>query len=164
MKHLVIGGRGLVGTALCSRLAAKGIEYHATTRQKPREGEFYFDLASSEMPDELMSFDVIYIVAAMSKFAACEGSSLAWQVNVDTPLRIALSGNGFPIFVSSSAVENMAHTAYGRHKAHVEAVMLARGNGAIVRPSQIVPARANEVADLLIDIGHKLKPGLTRWA
>lgn len=168
MKHLVIGGRGLIGSALCYLLRAREIDYVATTRRNPEGKEVHYDLATSSVDDlkEAISsefFDVVYLVAAMSKFADCEGNKVAWHTNVDAPLEIVRARIGFCVFVSSDAVENMSHTAYGRQKAHVETALFGHGRAAVVRPSRIPTDRSMEVAGLLIDVGIKAIPGLTRW-
>jgi dTDP-4-dehydrorhamnose reductase len=169
--HLVVGSRGLVGSALCARLVERDIKYIGTTRQTPGEREIHCDLCSTSFEDLRARLrarspefvDAVYLVAAMPKFAACEGSALAWHVNVDAPLAIAAERLGFAVFVSSDAVENMGNTAYARQKAHVEAVLLGRGGAAIVRPGRVLPERVSELADLMIDVGLKRQPGVTRW-
>lgn len=168
--HLIIGSRGLIGSALCKRLAARGIEYLGTTRRVPNDNEIHCDLTQtsfnhlrSRIRDKVNKYvDVTYLVAAMSKYKECESSSVAWHVNVDAPIAICAERLGFQVFVSSDAVE-WNSSSYARHKAQVESVLLSRGYAAVVRPSRVDQARVEEFADVLIDVGLKQQPGVTRW-
>ena len=114
-KHLVIGGRGLVGTALCKALFENRLGYDYTTRHQGPNVGFYYDLAAGEPSRLVREFpqpEVIYLVAAMTKFQECEGNPFAWYVNVDAPIAIMRHfPNSFRIFVSSDAVEWGGHTA-----------------------------------------------------
>lgn len=102
--HLVIGGNGLIGTALCAELEKRGIDFLATTRREPPgplvprirphagwmmpDGKLFFDLSADD-PNVLPPAEVVYLVAAKPGFASCEGTAESWVVNVDAQIAIA---------------------------------------------------------------------------
>jgi hypothetical protein len=104
---------------------------------------------------------VVYLVAAVPKFAECEKNPDTWRVNVDAPIALArLFPSAFKVFVSSDAVEFAGNTAYARQKAHVEGYMQSI-DAAIVRPNRI--SDAPKFAEYLIEVGQGRRPGLFRW-
>ena len=158
--HLVIGGDGLLGSALCTRLGAQGYKWAATTR---RFDSGFLDL--SQPIGVLPPANVVYIVAAVPKIYECESNPLTWTINADAPIAIArqmAERGSFVVFVSSSAVETAGHLAYARQKAQVESYINTI-NGAIIRPSQIAPDRAPHLANFMIDIGLSRIRGVYRW-
>lgn len=164
--HLVIGGDGLVGSALCAQLKARHLAWLATTRRNASAPRAFLDLAQPIDPDALPWVEAdstIYLVAASPSFEACEGNRTAWRVNVDAPIAIAqhYAVRSFVVFISSDAVEYMGGTAYARMKAHAESVMHFIG-AAIVRPGRLA-GRAAEFANYLVDIGTAKEPGVFRW-
>ena len=168
--HLVIGGDGLVGSALRSKLNSRHLAWQATSRRAiPTEawpGPVLLDLAAIDwqyLP--MITRGTVYLVAYMSKFIDCESNPLAWRVNVDAQIELArqYSRHGaFVVFISSEAVEKAGGTAYGRQKAHVESYMRTI-DAAIIRPSRIPPNRVDYFAKVVVDIGVERKPGLMRW-
>src|SRR4051812_43151549 len=86
IRHLIIGGRGIIGTALRETLMA-GNEEVSWTERNGSPPSYHYDLATSS-PAELPDADVLYIVAAMAKFGGCEGDRNSWLTNVDGPIRI----------------------------------------------------------------------------
>ncbi len=172
--HLVIGGRGLIGTALCAELALRDIAFTATCKRLNHLNEIKLDLLDLVVNDRehkirksLPPAEVVYLVAAKTGFGACEGDRSSWIVNVDAPIMIArhykYSGIGNPhiVFISSDAVEYCGATAYARQKAQVESYIQAI-DGAIVRAGRVGP-RVNELARLIADVGVQRRVGLTRW-
>lgn len=168
--HLVIGGLGLIGTALCAELEARKQDYRATTRRRDAVGGplLYLDLAAVAAPDlprpeaALPRAEVLYLVAAMTKFQECEGNPLSWQVNVDAPIRLAQRYRfSCVVFISSDSVE-WCGNAYAREKAQVEAFIQSIG-GVIVRPARVAPERVGELAKVIVDAGTTRKPGVIRW-
>ena len=134
--HLVIGGRGLVGTALVEELKKRDVPFTATTRET-------FDLSkpAPNLSWILPKAEFVYLVAAIPKLAYCEQNPAeSWRVNVDMPIAIAkhFRNSAFVTFVSSDAVETCGNTAYGRQKAAAEAFMHTI-DAAIVRPSRVPP-------------------------
>lgn len=162
--HLVIGAHGLIGTALCKELGAHNIAYMATTRRRSDDGSKMvpFDLLKADtMP--LPAAEVIYLVAAMAGFAACEGSAESHRVNVDAPIALARRyRKSFVVYISSDAVEWCGGTAYARQRADVESYIQAI-DGGIVRASRVAPNRADELANFIIGVAETRKVGLTRW-
>jgi len=145
---LVIGGRGLVGSALCSRLRQLSFEYEFTARSQ-NGGAIQFDLEHGDHK-KLPAADVIYLVAAQTSTIACEADRIrTWRVNVDAPLNIARSQSG--------------HMEYGRQKAHAEAALAFRPRTAIVRPSRLNQERVADFANFLVEIGTKRDAGLYPW-
>ena len=168
--HLVIGGRGLVGSALCAELRLREIPFKATCRRLPSMGEIKLDLTDvviERQLGEVVPVDVVYLVAAKTGLGACEGDRSSWIVNVDAPIMIArhyrYSGIGNPhiVFISSDAVEYCGATAYARQKAQVESYIQSI-DGAIVRAGR-VGARVGELAKLIADVGVQRRVGLVRW-
>jgi dTDP-4-dehydrorhamnose reductase len=161
--HLVIGGNGLLGSALCARLAAQAYKWTATTRRDSDQQTSFLNLA--QPIGVLPPADIVYIVAAVPKIYECESNPLTWTINVDAPIAIArqmAERDSFVVFVSSAAVEEAGHLAYARQKAQVESYINTI-NGAIVRPSHIASDRAPHLANFMIDIGLSRIRGVYRW-
>jgi nucleoside-diphosphate-sugar epimerase len=164
--HLVIGGHGLIGTALCNELRTRGLPFQGTHRFDPMM--IYLDLRDPKNWPSI-SVSVVYLVAAIPGFPKCEGNRDSWVVNVDAPIALARHfhhGGGatqaFPVFLSSDTVE-WSNAAYPRQKAQVEAYINSI-DGAIIRPSKVAPERAGELAKVIVDVGLSRKPGVTRWS
>ena len=164
--HLVIGGHGLVGTAVCAELERRDIAYRATTRRRDDPGMIYFDLSDIGKIPELPDAACAYLIAATPgpAFQVCEGNPVSWQINVDAQIALARRyRSGFVVFVSSGCVEWSGGTAYARQKAHVESYINAI-DGGIVRPQNKVTAdRVNDLARLIVDVGDRRKAGVHRW-
>src|SRR5258706_10158943 len=110
--------------------------------------------------------DVVYIVAAMSKFRDCELNEDAWSINVDGPVRVAHHfKTSFIVYISSEAAE-WGRTSYGIQKAHAELGLLAvcgYDRLAIVRPTKIVPSKLNALCEGLEKIGKERLCGVHRF-
>jgi dTDP-4-dehydrorhamnose reductase len=166
--HVVIGGRGLIGTALVHELASRDRRYWASSRDRNcAEWEFFLDLTDPTevaFPADMRPTDIVYLVAAMPGFAACEGNAQSWRINVDAQIALARwFKRSFVVFVSSDSVEWAGGTAYARQKAQVESYIQSI-DGAIVRPARVTPPRAAEFARCLVDVALQRKIGVTRWA
>jgi hypothetical protein len=165
--HLIIGGFGLIGTALREEMAARGLNFMYTRRSsRPDSSGIVFDL--EEPTKRLPSCGTAYLVAARQGFAACEGSAPAWHMNVDSIIALGLRFRAqrppaFVVFISSDAVEWAGGTAYARQKAQVEAFLAGDPNAAVVRPTR-VGDRARDLARVLISVGIGRVAGLTRWS
>jgi dTDP-4-dehydrorhamnose reductase len=160
-QPLVIGGNGLVGSILAEGLRPKPI---VTTRRTDQPDRLFMDL--SEPVKSLPDHDVVFIVAAVNGFQACEGNPVAYRVNVDAPIaiaRLSKSMGGFPVFVSSDSVEWCGSSAYARQKALAE-IGLTMCDGAIVRPNRITPAKVGLFVRFLIELGKAKTPGIHRYA
>jgi nucleoside-diphosphate-sugar epimerase len=166
--HLVIGGNGLIGTALCDELARRNNDHLATTRRTDDPNKLLFVLGKDD-PYLLPQASVVYLVAARPGFSACEGDAESWVVNVDAQIAIARrfirhnpSRVAFIVYVSSDAVEWCGGTAYARQKAQVEAYIQSI-DGAIIRPTRVTPVTVKAVAGLMIDVGIARTSGVHRW-
>jgi dTDP-4-dehydrorhamnose reductase len=159
MRIFVVGGNGLIGSALVEAFEARGDLVFATTRRQAAdrpERWFSLDLtdpgvASSAWPD----VDVAFLCAGMTTFAACRAQpELAYRTNVVgvVSLATALATRGTRVvLLSSSAVfdglrprtplaaERTATSIYGRLSAEAEVGVLALGpRGSVVRLTKIL--------------------------
>lgn len=166
-RHLVIGGHGLIGTAVCAELVRRDISHLATTRRRDDGGiaanrMIYFDLFDIAKIPELPEASCVYLIAGMPGFPVCEGNPTSWHVNVDAQVALARRyRNSFVVFVSSDCVE-WAHSAYAAQKRYVENYIDAIAGGK-VRPKRVAPERAEELARVIVDVGVMRKAGVTRW-
>lgn len=154
-KNLVIGGDGLLGNAVVSRLRVAAQPFVQTSRRRKSPG-LYLDLAedldSWQMPEGV---GIAYLFAAITNLQACEDNpGLAHFVNVNQTMRLAarlMESGATVLFPSTNLVfsgtgscpspldfPNPA-TVYGKLKAEVERRLLALGgNVHIVRYTKIV--------------------------
>lgn len=168
MRHLIVGGHGLLGTAL-RRLCeeACGLDY-AYTERRPVGADsrrIFYDLASGN-PHELPPADVVYLVAAVTSTIRCEDDPRGtWQVNVDAPLALArrYAPDGFIVFISSDAVEFCGRMEYGRQKAHVEAALALHERCSVVRPARFTADNVDRLARFIVS-PQVMHAGLHRWA
>jgi len=156
MRALVIGADGLVGAALASELRKRKGEVIGTTRRDVNvtTGTVVLDLAEPNF-DGLPSVDVVFICAAMTRFAECRAfPPLARRVNSETPGALTAhftSRGARVVFLSTSAVFDCKEPSmsssrrrdgvslYGRYKAEAEERVLACGQLAmVVRLTKIV--------------------------
>ena len=156
-RHLIVGGDGMIGTALAAALREQGHEVAATSR---RDGAAWrVDLA--EAPDRWRLPDrvgVAYLCAAVTSLAACEADpEAAWHVNVEHTLRLSrqlaergarlvlLSTNQvFDGLIERPTVDTPSNptSAYGRQKAAVEAALAELdASGAAVRLTKVLGSR-----------------------
>lgn len=163
MSHLVIGGNGLVGTALRTELLRRNVKFEWTTRWSGQPGALFLDLRRPWIVPST-SPSVVYLVAAVTSGRACEGNPEAWRINADAPITLAKHfRKAFIVYLSSDAVEWSAPTAYARQKAQAEAFMNTI-DAAIVRPAPIRPDTVAGFARWLAEIGTMKAPGIHRWA
>lgn len=157
---IVIGGRGLVGSALVSKLnSSSNWELHYSQRGVAvDERSFKLDLATlhdraieSVTARIVRGRTTVFLVAACTGVVRCEAEPETWAVNFDAPVQLALAAaaaGGRPIFISSDAVSRAPHTAYARQKAMTELGVLGCG-GIVVRPSRITQDGAPAFASYL---------------
>lgn len=162
--HLVIGGDGLIGTALCGELYMRALPYAATSRGDDRGGKIKFNLRAPDMRVLPSDADIIYLVAAIAGFGACKTNPDAYRVNVDGPRAlIRRFPKAFFVHVSSDVVEMPGVSEYQEHKKAVEA-MVDRVNGAVVRPEHVKSSElAADLARVIVDEGLARIPGGLRW-
>lgn len=167
MNVLIIGGNSRIAGVLGERLRGKGNDVTQTTRRQRLDVDDWswvsLNLLNPDLPNG--QWDVVYILAAITGFAACEkdpGNS--WRVNADAPSAFAWQAHhSVPaprvVFTSSDAVEFASATAYGRQKAYAECNVLAAG-GTVARLGFVGDA-VDEVTAFLVDcVG---KAGVHRW-
>jgi len=150
---LVIGKNGTLGRALYERLGGDATGRHD------------FNLKDNPVfPPE--KYDVVYIVAAKTKFRDCELDEDAYQTNVDGPIRLgAYFRKSFIVYISSEAAE-WSRTSYGIQKAHAELGLLAvlgYERLAIVRPTKITQDRLISLVEFLVKIGEERLCGTHRY-
>lgn len=161
MTAVIVGAGGVVGSALYARVGGFG-----TTHEE-------FDLKDD--PGRLPDADLVYIIAAKSKFRDCELDEDAWEVNVDAPIRIAARYSTqtrparlpaqFIVYVSSEAA-TWGRTSYGIQKSHAELGLIAvcrYHRLAIVRPKKLTPERINPLCELLWKIGTEQLCGVHKF-
>lgn len=169
---VVIGGRGLLGSALSKellRLQHLNPQYDLamTTRDPNPSGRYCYLNLSNEYPRLPVIFKggVVFLVAAVTSLGAAESQPDAWRINADAPAALALQAvkeQMFPVFVSSDAVEKFPHMAYSKQKAYAETIVLGCG-GAVVRPTRIPPERVGGLVQSLVTVGEYRGAGLHRW-
>jgi dTDP-4-dehydrorhamnose reductase len=170
---LVVGGDGLVGSALAACLASRGRRVLATTRrtecvsaQRP--------LLDLGMPDAFEIPDGVYracIVAATTNYGRCETDPDAWRINVETIPRLAarLLEHGLRVsFLSTNTVfggerpwpaEDDPHApgiAYATQKSEGEAAIAtfadrlgARDRLSVVRLTKVLDPSTAPIPDWL---------------
>lgn len=173
MKALVIGGGGLLGGKLVLHLRGAGHHVTATTRHADQvsDSRLFLDMLSPrafEFPDGV-TFDAMYLVAAVTGIMRCETDTRTWQVNADAPVELArkvqfmrLADRPHIVFVSSDAVEQAPQLAYAQQKAYAESIILGWG-GTVVRPARIPPDQIQGLLALLLQVGAERHGGVFRW-
>jgi nucleoside-diphosphate-sugar epimerase len=172
MIDLVIGGRGLIGSAVVAALIGQRREVYYTTRSRHqahvRPRAIYLDLsepnAKLPQPGESSSLLNVFLIAGLPGVIACERDPNAWRVNADSPRMLAQqarAGGASVVYLSTGAVEIAPHAAYAMQKAAVENVVLALG-GAVVRPrGKIDQDSAPAFAEFIV--GASGRPGVHWW-
>jgi dTDP-4-dehydrorhamnose reductase len=159
MKHLFIGGGGLVGSAAVQVAEAMALDWMAISRPN-------LDLSKLIDTRTLPDADVVYLIAAIRKLSRANLDPVyTWRVNADAPVILAkhYSRQGtFVVFVSSDDVESAGAGAYARQKTFAESFMNTI-NAAIIRPGEIRPEAATEFAILMLKIGIDRQSGLYWW-
>jgi dTDP-4-dehydrorhamnose reductase len=172
--HLVIGGRGLIGTAVVAELDRRKLDYRFTTRNQGRlwDKEIFLDLEmvsnsynvkNNYLPNLDGLGDVLYLIAAMPGLYQCEGNRTSYRVNADAPVALARRyKTSFVVFISSDAVENAGLVNYARAKARVENY-IDTIDGAIIRPSKVTAETAASLAGVAVHVGMNRISGVTHW-
>jgi dTDP-4-dehydrorhamnose reductase len=177
-RYLIIGGDGLIGSALVNFLKNVGEAVISTTRQKPtNDYSIYLDLADEvgkwEVLKYIGSFDAIIFCAGITELNNCEKNKiLTRKVNVENVIKLAsiLERNcKHFVYLSSNAVFDGSNkypshndiqspiNEYGRQKAEVENLLLK------LYPSSITILRLTKVLGsqnpLFENWSHALKKG-----
>ncbi len=132
----MIGARGLIGSAVCTALAERGV----TARQVGRDEVDLSGEAVGWKGD--WAGGVVYLCAGVASIRACRVDPLGtWKVNVSGALALAervREAGGFLVFLSSNQAVQGA-TEYGRQKAEVERALLREeGSGSVVRLTKVL--------------------------
>jgi dTDP-4-dehydrorhamnose reductase len=156
IRFCIIGGDGVLGSALVHDLRRSGVDVICSTRKKPIDAQraFYLDLADPRLPS-LPKIDVVILAAAVSRPADCRSDpGNTWRINVEAQASIgeqALARGAFVIFPSSTLVFDGSRalpnpedprspcTEYGKQKAAAESALLRHGDGvAVVRLGKVI--------------------------
>ena len=161
MRSLIIGGDSMLGLALADCLD------DVTVTSRRNGAPYFYDLLASAPATLPNRPDVVYLIAAMTKFRDCEMNPDAYSINVDAQVAIAAHfSRAHIVYVSSEAAEWPNQTAYGSQKRACE-MMLTAACGydrlAIVRPRKIVPERVEALCHVLASVGNDRKIGVYRW-
>lgn len=157
MRALVVGGSGLIGSALVMVLQSAGHSVIAPTHTE-------LDLLDLPPHVPLPQVDAAFICAGIKGLQPCEGNGMSWRVNVDGALLLgkALMKRGVNLlYVSSDAVE-WSNSSYARQKALVEVGLLAAGDPVIVRPCRVSDWSASILAEMMVKVIGS--PGIYHWA
>ncbi len=156
---LIIGGDGVIGQALASRLIAEGYRVSTTTRRpsNSRPNSVYLDLYNKTTFENILSgkFDIFIMCAGNTSISECEKHPEETKIiNVEAVIEIATllcHESSFFIYLSTSLVFNGAtplpkisdntnpSTEYGRQKAEVEKLLLSiNTNLSVIRLSKVI--------------------------
>jgi dTDP-4-dehydrorhamnose reductase len=178
-RVLIVGGTGLIGSALAADLAAAGCAVSATGRRAASSRPPGYDLVPYDLDSgdprflSALAPDCAVLCAAVTAMQACEeDADAAYRVNVTRTVALAealLARGAFVVFLSSNTVfdgrspwpdEAAPHhpeVVYGRHKSEAERRLAALpGAGeklAIVRLSKVVTGDGGVVGRFLADLG-----------
>lgn len=157
---LIVGGDGIIGSALNKRLLAAGYQVISSTRRPGDHGDtsLYLDLQdpASFLTIKDHRFDTAVLCGAITSIQKCEQNpEQTKQVNVDGTLALAdlLAESGSHlVFLSTNMVFDGSKpnaqssdaknplTEYGRQKAAVEDALLALSRkAAIIRLGKVLP-------------------------
>ena len=162
---LVIGADGLLGAALCRRIAT-GRPVVATTRRKPPgSGKVWMDLANADQWPITDDIGAAFLCASMSGFANCANDRYeAHRINVTAPLTLArrLAAQGVAVIVPSTSAVFDGSVAfpkpntprrpvgdYGQQKAELEDGLATLEGVTVLRITKIASARDVRFAGLL---------------
>lgn len=153
-RVLIVGGDGMIGSALARRLRGKGRDVVTTSRRSGRECpplDLARDANTWPLPGDIRT---AYLCAAVTAIEACESpGSHAWAVNVEgttTLARRLVAEGSHVVFLSSNMVfdgstpftqadaATCPTTAYGRMKAEAERrLLLLGGHACVVRLTKV---------------------------
>jgi dTDP-4-dehydrorhamnose reductase len=147
---LIVGGDGLVGSALSARLAGRGHRVLPTTRRPERAsaGRPLLDLGAPDGFTVPEGVDRACIVAATTNYGRCETDPDAWRINVEAIPRLAerLLAQGLHVsFVSTNTVFGGERPWPAEDDPHAPGIAYARqkseGESAIARSADRLGAR-----------------------
>lgn len=167
-RVLIVGGGGLIGSALARTLPEKGFDVRTTNRLE--SDGLRLELTEPGSWPDFHGFDAAVIVAALARLGDCDRNpERSRQINAVAPRLLAelfakrgtrvLHLSTDKVFDGSRALRGRSEptnpkTVYGRHKAEAESAVLARG-GAVLRLSKVL----SPDLPLLQNWGHDLTAG-----
>lgn len=128
----ITGATGYIGRHLTRAALAAGCEVHIFARTDPKLPGVHFhpfDLQHAKA-NPLPDMDVLFHLAAVTAAGGTAGSDT--EVQAARALLAALPSRCRFVFLSSQVASERAPSSYGRTKARIEEVVLARG-GVVVR-------------------------------
>ena len=155
-RLLVVGGDGVLGSALLNEQRHRGQPALATTRRRERNGEnvIHLDLQDSVERWVPPAVDVAVLCAGITSIDVCARDPVGSRhVNVTQTVKLAetlMNAGCFVVYISTNFVFNgnrhaplgddlvCPQTEYGRQRAEVESVLSRRANrSAIVRLTKV---------------------------
>ena len=91
-RALVTGARGFIGTALCRRLIASGVEVHAVSRSPPADAQYWRHSAAGEVGHAAPATTVHWWNADLAEIEAAR--SLVRAIRPDTTFHLASLATG----------------------------------------------------------------------
>jgi len=176
--YLIIGGDGSLGKNLSSYWGEKEIKFHSSTRRSELASETrpFIDLEDPNSINLLCKYDVVVLLAAISKLSYCEENPiLSRKTNVINTYKIAKllsETKAYILFISSNQVFDgtvpfvgydnvrMPVNEYGRQKVEVEDLISKLPKYGILRLTKVI----HHELELLIDWENKLKNGIDIYA
>ena len=153
VRALVVGGDGLIGSAVVHLLRARGVSVIATTRRRG-PSSWFLDLSDRTGFHRLPAAEIVFLCAAETSIARCEADPVGTHAVNVTQLGVLAAqchaSGAFLVLPSSTAVFDggQAHrradepvsptTEYGRQKAAIEAQVLGLQRSAAVRFSKVL--------------------------
>ncbi len=166
MKFLVVGGDGVIGSAVVRRLTVYrgGTADLIITTRRSTADRYFLDLRDPPPADQYPEHDIVFLCAGINGFLESAKNPDAWRVNVDGVMSVARQAarrGAFIAYVSTAAVE-WSNEPYAWQRRSVED-RLDRFDPAIFRPQRVTSGNSDEFAKFMIDIAWKRLPGLYRW-
>jgi len=163
MKHLFIGGGGLVGSAAVDKAIQLNLDWLCTTRDMLDLNQI--NTANLPLKMDPSNIGIVYLIAAMRTPTDCDKDpETSFRINADAPVKLAqyyAARGTFIVFVSSDAAAfSLGH--YGMQKRFAENYMNTIG-AAILRPGKINQTTTHDFAEFMIRRGQAQVGGLYWW-
>lgn len=181
---LIVGGDGLISTALADAMKAQGLSIHASTRRPELavDGRPFVDLATRTWPDiETQRYGAMILAAGATSIVRCaEDPTETRRVNVDAVADMAAIARrrGVRLMLLSTAdvfdgtnrlpkpSDPVAPASeYGRQKAEAERIVLGMPSGTVFRLAKVFTPRMPLFQGWARDLrrGHAIHPFSDRY-